>query len=154
MSGRYGYTGGNYEEVVPLGNAILVQEQIWNENDSNASETMQFTNTATSPLSDTINNESYMTAQGDATQYFSILETGNETMLNEITGNPLEASSMHECNDNVVQAVTNAIDECVEMAEEQVVLYKVDDSDDMYGMQIGRDNDGNLQRYQFRVRCV
>lgn len=76
-------------------------------------------------------NDTYMTAS-DGTQYFSVLETSNEL------------------NNTLIES--NYDETIVNTDKDQVVLFKIDDSDDLYGVQVVQDTEGNLQKYQFKVR--
>lgn len=105
---------------------MLLEAEVWDHNNEDGNIT----------LTDNI-NETYMTATDDNTQYFSVLETTdlNDTLENNVL---FENAYEEDTSENV--------------EKNQVVLYKIDDSEDLYGIQVAHDAEGNLQKYQFKVR--
>lgn len=90
------------------------------------------------------NNESFLTAtDGNDTQYFSVLETTNETTLTDLNDIALYTDGADvEISD---QQDGNSLDE-------QENIYAVGTSDDLYAFQIAYDDDGNMQRYRYVLR--
>lgn len=125
-------------------------ENVWNEEDS--STTMGFTiendNVTNVTLSETI-NDSYVTAIGENTQYLSVLET---------SAGDITLSSLHglELNDENTTATEeeNLMSNYVDIGGQQVVVFTMEGSDDLYGMQLAQDSEGNLQKFQFKFRFV
>ncbi|KRT80508.1 zinc finger protein [Oryctes borbonicus] len=150
MSNRCTYPEIHYEGLEPT---ILVEENvIWDDQDnSNIEEqaSITYANSANTTLTET-GNESYVTAAGDnTTQYFSVLETSNETILNDISDVTIN-SSVIQGND--VEGTHLEENSSIDVNNGQVVLFKVDGSDELYGFQLIHDDEGNLQKYQFKVR--
>lgn len=113
-------------------------------------------------------NENYETA-GEDSQYYSVIET-NETLDNDQTLQPIEPQmNLNEDfkgNLTVIQYPTedvSAKDELIDTKiencdntavedDDQVILYKIEDSNELFAVQIARDADGNVQKYQYKVR--
>ncbi|GJQ72628.1 putative zinc finger protein [Trypoxylus dichotomus] len=149
MSNRCTYPEIHYEG---LESTILVEQGvIWDDQDSSNTQertTIGYANSANTTLTET-GNESYVTATGDNTQYFSVLESSNQTILNDISDATINTSLIQ--GDDIEEThpeENNGID----VNNGQVVLFKVDGSDELYGFQLIHDDDGNLQKYQFKVR--
>nr|XP_022908952.1 probable serine/threonine-protein kinase kinX [Onthophagus taurus] len=88
-------------------------------------------------------SEPYITTNGDGTQYLSILDSQNEIVLNEMNDVDFEHNPMSQPEEE-----GGVSDE----QGGQVVLYRVDDSDELYGVQFLQDETGILRKYQFKVR--
>lgn len=133
-------------QEVLLDSSVLVEENIVWDQDCTQSEVTYDEDSQTVLTSDTI-NESYATAADEdenGTQYFSILDTSTDTMLGDMSTTRLgdETEENNFTNEEVSTANVNGQD---------VVLYNVD-GDGLYGIQIAEDEDGNLQKYQFKIR--
>lgn len=109
-------------------------------------------NVTNSSLTDSL-NESYVTAiEDNDTAYLSVLETTNETTLEALHNLTLENSkiitqeNLEPSTENVIETVNVNLED----AGENVVLFKVDD--DLYGVQLVQDDEGNIQKYQFQFR--
>lgn len=117
-----------------------------------------------------VENEGYITADtGDsdeASQYFSILESNCDD--SEIINNNADFSTPNESTDCVVNVqilkeetiipdITKSeiVDDdefhTNKNSDNQLVLYRMDGSDDLYAVQIADDGKGNLQKYQYKV---
>ncbi|KAJ8961493.1 hypothetical protein NQ318_014741 [Aromia moschata] len=118
---------------------------------------LDFSTVSDSTLTDSM-NETYATAVEDnETQYLSILETTNDITLEDLHNLTLENPKIQmqeilEYNsENVVENVdANTID----VGNQQVVVFSVDGSDELFGIQFAQDEEGNLQKYQFKFRTT
>lgn len=152
MSNRCTYPEIHYEALEPT---ILVEENvIWDNHESGSiqeQEAIQYADSADSTLTEA-GNESYVTASGDnTTQYFSVLDSSNQTILNDISDVTINDSGIH--GDDVEEAPLEG-NNCIDINNGQVVLFKVDGSEELYGFQLVSDEQGNLQKYQYKVRYV
>lgn len=149
MSNHCTYPEIHYEALEPT---ILVEENvIWDEDNSNIheQETLNYTGTANNTLTE-VGNDSYVTASGDnTTQYFSILDSSNQTILNDITDATINNSVIQEVD---IGETPTEESTCIDINNGQVVLFKVDGSEELYGFQLIHDDAGGLQKYQFKVR--
>nr|CAI5845277.1 unnamed protein product [Callosobruchus analis] len=115
---------------------------LWNRHPS-----MSFSN-----ISDvTIQDESYMTAMeaGDDTQYLSVI-SGDDDTFEEAQSIALNEQHIEDNTDNTLEN-TNETDQGQNEGE-QVIVYSVEGSDELFGIQIAQDEEGNLQKYQFQYR--
>lgn len=111
-------------------------------------------NVTSSSLTDSL-NESYATAiEDNDTAYLSVLETTNETTLEALHNLTLENSKIitHEHLEPSTESVVETISVNLDDAGENVVLFKVDGTDELYGVQLVQDDEGNIQKYQFQFR--
>lgn len=93
-------------------------------------------------------NETYVTAiEGNDSEYLSVLETTNESTLEDLN---LTLSNSKE--DNVELNIEHSSELNVGENGEQVVVFTVDGSDELYGIQTILDEHGNTQKYQFKFR--
>ncbi|XP_056630095.1 uncharacterized protein LOC130440788 [Diorhabda sublineata] len=94
-------------------------------------------------------NETYATTRDDdETQYLSVLHSTDDTLedINNLTLDNEKLIVNHDVasnieNDNLDSAET-----------EQVVIFNVGESQEVYGIQISHDEEGNTHRYQFQFR--
>ncbi|XP_044261958.1 uncharacterized protein LOC123009601 [Tribolium madens] len=105
-----------------------------------------------STLTDTI-NESYATAVEDSpSRYLSVLDSSGEMSLENLN------ITLSNPKLEVEEPVENFIPEEVleqpqeESNEQQVVIFTIEGSDELFGIQVAQDEDGNLQKYQFQFR--
>ncbi|EEZ97368.1 protein suppressor of hairy wing [Tribolium castaneum] len=108
--------------------------------------------TVHSTLTDTI-NESYATAVGDSpSRYLSVLDTSGEMSLENLNINLTNPKL------EVEEPVENFISEEIfeqpqeESNDQQVVVFSIEGSDELFGIQVAQDEEGNLQKYQFQFR--
>lgn len=154
MSNHCTYPELNYEALEPT---ILVEENvIWETHESNSmqeQETVPYAHDTDADCTLTeAGNESYVTASGDnTTQYFSVLDSSNQTILNDISDVTINNSVIHQEDSEAGVAEENNV---IDINSGQVVLFRVDGTDELYGFQLIHDEDGNLQKYQFKVRYV
>lgn len=146
MSASYTFT----ENPELLDSAVLVEESIvWDQ--SNGEDQTYIDNSHTI-LTDTI-DESYVTADGDdnTTQYFSILDPSILSEMNISAENPkiADADDMTAFQLNEEQLMLDTTN----VNGQDVLLYNVP-NDGLYGIQVAEDADGNLQKYQFKIRYV
>ncbi|CAG9829496.1 unnamed protein product [Diabrotica balteata] len=113
-----------------------------------------------SPLSFTNNedslNETYATAVDEnETQYLSVLEstTGDDTLedIHDITLGSQKLLIQDTMGLNV-ETISQDNFNATESEEQQVVIFNVEGSNELYGIQVAQDNDGNVHRYQFQLR--
>lgn len=126
-------------------NKTLDQETIVWTNQISSASTLNFSGES---LTESF-NETYVTAiEGNDSEYLSVLETTNETTLEDL--NLTLSNSKHEDNSevNIEQSAELNPDE----NGEQVVVFSVDGSDELYGIQMILDEQGNTQKYQFKFR--
>lgn len=146
MSGSFTFA----ESHDGLESSILIEENvIWDGSDQ-----ATLTCIEDSEGSDTI-TEHYITAQEDenGTQYFSVLETSTDTILDDMS---ITVDSNVLDIEEVEALQMNADDQAVDTANvngQEVLIYDVP-GDGLYGIQIAADEDGNLQKYQFKLRLV
>ncbi|XP_017770855.1 PREDICTED: uncharacterized protein LOC108558451 isoform X2 [Nicrophorus vespilloides] len=93
-------------------------------------------------------SETFMSAQSDnETQYFSVFEN-NETILGDMTQDNLEVPHV----DEIAEEFELNQEAGEDTSSQEVVLFRVDGSDALYGFQLAQDEEGNLQKYQFQVQ--
>lgn len=150
MSGMYAFSDGT--ESLDS-SAVLVEENsiAWDE-DSAAAED-QVVIGYTSGLTDTI-SEGFVTADEDAstTQYFSVLETSTETILGDMNislGGGKDVEETVEYGDGDGDGLEAG--EMASIAGNDIMLYEMP-GDGLYGIQLAEDEEGNLQKYQFKLR--
>lgn len=144
MSTPYTYT----EDNATLDSATLSQENITWEQDCN--EDSQYSSAVDATLNETYSeNESH---------YFSVLDGTGGVILNEFNqfsfNNSKIESDENELNKQEIldEAANSEPASTVGITGQQVVLFKIDGSDELFGLQVVQDEDGNLQKYQFKVR--
>lgn len=90
---------------------------------------------------DTTLNESYLSADNspsnNTTQYFSMLE---DTVVHD------------DSADTTVDETSATEGDTLLQEPDKVMLYRIQGSDDMYAVQVAEDENGKLQKYQFKVR--
>ncbi|KAG5891583.1 hypothetical protein JTB14_022248 [Gonioctena quinquepunctata] len=94
-------------------------------------------------------NDSYATAIEDdenETQYLSVLETSNDETLEDLPNTTVGNTEHSETSSESGNI------NFIESGEQQVVVFKLEGSDDLYGVQIAQDEEGNYQKYQFQFR--
>ncbi|CAH1963430.1 unnamed protein product [Acanthoscelides obtectus] len=101
----------------------------------------------------TINNEeSYMTAidAGDDTQYLSVIGADDGTF--EVA----ESAGLNEehIEESTLENNTNNETDQVQNEGNQVIIFNVEGSDELFGLQLAEDEEGNLQKYQFQYRTT
>lgn len=126
----------------------------WNDQVA-VQSSIDFSHVSDSTLTDSI-NESYATAVDDnETQYLSVLETTGDITLEDLQNLTLENSKITTQN-NLQFENMNLIEGLdinkTETSDQQVIVFSVDGSDDLYGIQFAQDEEGNMQRYQFKFR--
>lgn len=100
-------------------------------------------------LSDTM-NESYVTAEEDSpSRYFSVIDSSNEMSLDNLNIT-LSNPKLEVEDDFIPEEVPEQVQE--EPSEQQVVVFTVEGSDELFGIQVAHDEEGNLQKYQFQFR--
>lgn len=150
MSTPYTYSEDN---ATSLDSATLTQENIPWEQDCN--EDSQYSSAVDATL-----NETYVTAHDSENEshYFSVLDGTGGVILNEFNQLSFNNSKL-ETDENELNKQGNLEDATnaeptptVDIGGQQVVLFKIDGSEELYGLQVVQDEDGNLQKYQFKVR--
>lgn len=142
MSTSYAFT----ENQELLDSTVLVEESIvW---DQRSSEDQVYSDSSHSVLTTTV-DESYVTADEDQneTQYFSILDPsilGDENVSVQNSKIIEGDEATHLGGEELMQDTTH-------MNGHEVLLYNVP-GDGLYGIQVAEDEDGNLQKYQFKIR--
>lgn len=149
MAGRYAYVAeidGNYETA---DTAVLVEENVvWDQDTFESSnKTIAFSN-GIEITGDENTSDSYLTAdEASATEYFSILEnTDGEVAFGDVTLVDEEAAGTEKHIDQIVKMSS----ESEEVA--QPVIFRVEGSDDLFAVDVAYDDQGNLQRYQYKLR--
>ncbi|VEN63791.1 unnamed protein product [Callosobruchus maculatus] len=101
----------------------------------------------------TIHEESYMTAidAGDDTQYLSVISADDDT-FEEAQSIALNEQHIEDNSEHTLEN-TNQTDQAQNEGD-QVIIYSVEGSDELYGIQIAQDEEGNLQKYQFQYRAT
>lgn len=151
MSGTF-----TFSDNQGLDTTVLVEEAIvWNQDNCNdVQNTVDYVDNDETILTDAI-SESYVTADEDEenTQYFSVLESSSQTILDDMSitienaKDVDDSTEFHENNDE------ENIAETTNLNGNDVMLYSVP-GDGLYGIQIAEDEDGNLQKFQFKLRLV
>lgn len=102
------------------------------------------------------NYDSVNDSDNEATQYFSILDNTGEISLHDITTTALNSGELEisEQQNLVADADMSDATNTIDMGGQQVILFRIDGSDDLYGLQVTQDDEGNLQKFQFKVRLV
>lgn len=90
------------------------------------------------------------------TQYFSILDNTSGMNLNDITQTTLSTTELEMVQEHSLESDNNPNDPAatVDMGGQQVILFRIDGSEELYGLQVAQDEEGNLQKFQFKVRYV
>lgn len=142
MSTSYTFT----ENQELLDSTVLVEESIvW---DQRSGEDQAYADNSHSVLTNTI-DESYVTADEDQneTQYFSILDPsilGEESVV--------ENSKITDSDETTIQLNEQELMlDTTSMNGHEVLLYNVP-GDGLYGIQVAEDEEGTLQKYQFKIR--
>ncbi|XP_028152304.2 uncharacterized protein LOC114345708 [Diabrotica virgifera virgifera] len=129
--------------------SIVVEDSTWT-NQVVTQSPLSFSNTEDSL------NESYATAADEnETQYLSVLEstTGDHTLedIHDITLGSQKLLIQDTIGLNV-ETISQDNFNVAESEEQQVVIFNVEGSNELYGIQVAQDNDGNVHRYQFQLR--
>lgn len=147
MSGIYSFSDGG--ESLDS-NAVLVEENIvWDQDIRSGDQVViGYTSASDEILTDTI-SESFVSADddGSTTQYFSVLETSSDTILGDMNVTINEEGVVEEtveCEDlEEAEEVNNFAND--------IMLYNVP-GEGLYGIQSAEDEEGNLQKYRFKLR--
>lgn len=125
-----------------LDSSVLVEENVvW---DNSGEEDLEDDIVVDGILDEDAMAESFATATADddadgSTRYFSVLETSSETILGD-----MELTTDATEQERRVEETGNG-------DGNEVMLYSVP-GDGLYGIQFAEDEQGNLQKYQFRLR--
>ncbi|XP_060525654.1 uncharacterized protein LOC132701598 [Cylas formicarius] len=110
--------------------------------------TLRYVDANDSDLTDTI-DESYATAiEGNETQYLSVLETSDDMTLNDLQ-TIIERAKCAEDHDVATATESSPVEADVD--QNQVVVFTMEGSDDLYGLQVATDDHGNVRKYQFKL---
>lgn len=139
-----------YNFVHDDGTTVLIeQNQVWEQENCNEQDQTHYSDAMDVTLTEGT-NKPYIEDDGNndsnnenETHYFSILDNTNDMDLNEITQPGMV---------NVAQGANES--NTVDMSGQEIVLFRIDGSDDLYGLQVAQDEEGNLQKFQFKVRSV
>lgn len=129
-------------------NKTLDQDTIVWTNQIVSSNGLNFSNAS---LTESL-NDSYVTAiEGNDTEYLSVLESTNEVTLEDLNltlnnGKVVVENDVEVDNEQAVHNLGGGD------GADQVVVFTVDGSDDLFGIQIIQDDEGNTQKYQFKFR--
>ncbi|KAL1505916.1 hypothetical protein ABEB36_005365 [Hypothenemus hampei] len=132
--------------------AIIIKDEdlVWNEN-SHDQSSLQYFEANTTIINESTINESYASAvDSNETQYLSILDN---TEVNEISLDELNNLTI-ENNDslNLKQKADNV--EELNNKNGEIVVFTMDGSNDLYGIQLSVDDEGRVQKYQFKFRTT
>ncbi|XP_030746929.1 zinc finger and BTB domain-containing protein 11-like [Sitophilus oryzae] len=135
--------------------SIIIQEgnMIWNHAVHDQSS-LQYFDANDTVITDATINESYATAiDSNETQYLSILDSSGEATLENINLSNITLGDM-PVEENIVFSGTDPPEQIPneENDNSQVVVFAVEGSDDLYGLQLSQDQEGNIQKYQFQFR--
>ncbi|CAH1173605.1 unnamed protein product [Phaedon cochleariae] len=99
-------------------------------------------------------NDSYATAiDENETQYLSVLESSNDVTLEDLHNLTIGNPKLMEQENLQTEPVDVPEDsDGIDAGDHQVVIFNMEGSDDLYGIQFAQDEDGNMQKYQFQVR--
>lgn len=126
-------------------NKTLDQDTIVWTNQMPPANTLNF---STASLGESF-NETYVTAiEGNDSEYLSVLESPTEVTMEDLNNITLSNSK----EDNNVEQFTESDYLNIGDSGDQVVVFTVAGSDDLYGIQIIQDEQGNTQKYQFKFR--
>ncbi|CAH0553228.1 unnamed protein product [Brassicogethes aeneus] len=116
---------------------LIPQEHIiWNDGETSTRPSMPQFSITTNALGE---NECFVTSEG--TEYLTELENTNDIAFGDLHNIALEQP------ENVQ---FESIDEANQDLQNQVIVFKVDGSDELYGMQMVQDEHGNIEKYQFK----
>lgn len=133
------------DDNTTLDSTILVEENtVWEQDETVYSDAVDVTLEANA----TRNFDAPHDSDND-THYFSILDNSGLNDLNQTTLNNTELEIGEQQN-----PIGNDSGGTVEMGGQPVILFKLDGSDDLYGLQVAQDEDGNYQKFQYKVRFV
>lgn len=131
-------------------NKVLDQDTIVWANQISPGNTLNFS--SASSLAESF-NETYVTAiEGSDSEYLSVLESTNDTTLEDLN---LTLSNSKVRDNNVELNEEESLDVGnISIGEigDQVVVFTVEGSDELYGIQVLLDEHGNSQKYQFKLR--
>ncbi|XP_076251028.1 uncharacterized protein LOC143190550 isoform X2 [Rhynchophorus ferrugineus] len=139
-------------------NSIIIQDgnMIWNDTSQDQSS-LHFMDANDTIITDGTINESYATAiDSNETQYLSILDTSEDVTLENmnLSNLSLEETGQQEninlLNNRSVESTNPPSNQDVDTS--QLIVFTVDGSDDLYGIQMSLDPEGNIQKYQFKLR--
>ncbi|CAG9859556.1 unnamed protein product [Phyllotreta striolata] len=126
---------------------------VWeNQLDSQATSPLNFVNGEVS-LVESI-NESYISAvEENETQYLSALEVTNENSLEDMPDLTLTESKLNVEESVGFENPTVENENNFALTDSgEVVIFNVEGSDELYGIQFAEDGDGNIHKYQFQFR--
>lgn len=131
-------------------NKSLDQDTIVWTNTISPSNTLNFSSAS---LTESL-NETYATAiEGNDSEYLSVLESTNDVTLEDLNNLTLSNSKVEESNVELnIEESAEICDLSIGDNADQVVVFTVDGSDELYGIQIIQDDQGNSQKYQFKFR--
>lgn len=129
-------------------NKGLDQDTIVWSNQISPANTLNFSNTS---LSESL-NDTYVTAiDCSDSEYLSVFENTGEHTLEDL--------NLTLSNSKVIDNVELNVEQTAEIGNinigeigDQVVVFTVEGSDELYGLQVLLDEHGNSQKYQFKLR--
>lgn len=112
-------------------------EIVWDDQETTA----EIHTTVDYTAADASIGESFVsTTEDNATQYLSVLEPDEQDLCDVTVAAGDHAAGTASYPDGMVNV------------DDQLVVFAVEGTDDLYGVQLGRDEDGNLQKYEFKLR--
>ncbi|XP_066254729.1 uncharacterized protein [Euwallacea similis] len=147
MSKQYIYSDGEQAVIISDGSIIWNQPQ---------DETLPYFDANNPLVTDSSLNETYSTAidSTENTQYFSILDDSAELTLEDLSNLNLtlgpEEVAVPPNNNSEVENKDEEVTNVENNAE--VVVFMLEGSKDLYGIQSTEDESGQIQRYQFTFR--
>lgn len=132
---------------------------IWSEQ-SHDQSSLQYVDANDTIIDDSTINESYVSAtDANETQYFSILEHSDDITLEDLqnlTIGNVDGQENIVMTEDLAPAVHDEINQESQGNDEgtEVIVFTVDGSDDLYGIQLAQDEEGNIQKYQFKFRTT
>lgn len=129
-------------------NKSLDQDTIVWANQVSPANTMNF---STASLAESF-NETYVTAiDCSDSEYLSVLENTDEHTLEDLNLTLSNSKVMDNAELNVEQN-SDASNISIGEIGDQVVVFTVEGSDELYGLQVLLDEHGNSEKYQFKLR--
>lgn len=80
----------------------------------------------------------------------TVVSYPNETIIPDQNSN--EGQYLPQSNEKIVEDGNELEGSGQTEDEDQVILYKIEGSNELFAVQIAKDGDGNIQKYQYRVR--
>lgn len=147
MATEYGFV----DDGATLDATVLVQENSdWEEENCDQNQT-HYSDAVDVTLTEETQENYDENDSGNDSHYFSILDNTSDINLQDIHQSALHSDieiEPHNSHNDDGTDSTGTID----LGGQQVVLFRIDGSDDLYGLQVAQDEHGNLQRFQFKVR--